>query len=936
MLLAIVWFARQGFAYEADTHAAISARAVQASVLSDQRVLNDIGLQLPISDDRQQFPNGRGDSRNIIDLFQDGARFEDSLFRPANHFYDPLSGQGVSGFSTSPDWAVDGTGDPSTTKFSFLAARQYMFAALTDRSASYRREQFGLMFRSLGHVIHHIQDMAQPQHTRLDLHCDIFPCRLAGTYAPSLFEQYTNLANIGENLLFTGYAPVYGAGDTQTFSDVRKFWHTPDGKGMADYSNRGFVSAGTNFDRPGPFPSPALSLATAEDNDIQVLCADEAAKGRFCPNPSLTGSITFYGTNVEDRLRPSTGTFNHRSSSYSVFDPDLKRAGRAPVFSLNRFNFYAAHDLLVPRAVGYSAGLLNYFFRGKIDLVRDPADPVKYLIKNFGTEPLKGTFALYYDDETGNRHSVPGARWVDVSLAVESAGADAQYAVSFTPPTDPAPKIAGEYMLVFQGEMGEERPDEARGIIGAVVAKHVGPVYGGTLYVLGLDAANRPVSLKVDARGTHLVSGYDAQGTYRAATEFDPLTPVAAATGWYPGEGTVLLKQAKITERAGVSTHEPIAVSIEAYADQYRTFSYVKDRSTGQWSGRALPTWLADPDPALGEYEFALSFAGGRTANASIQYRRKYAESGQEKVATGAVAGASGLNFNTGQIFVSGDGKRAGEVKDPLGGTYPNDASAFSDIVLALAAEPHAGKERTQELRNASSASFVTPECVMEAIPDGNLWMNCEVNLPPAYVPRHRNGSAAGEILTRQTLGAVGGEKKVITQVFKNSTVSEFSSLRRFHVYSPCQDYAEWHSSERTRSVYTVMLTDGAVEAANDGFVRAYSSDGVIETSCASPATGKYQITYPSNLGWTGNNVVWTVGDKAADVVYWVAGAWDRYYFRGKPFPLNETPVYDFSPVGEVFFASSDLTVVEHEPRLGMKRIELPPHVRRIIGALWL
>ena len=38
------------------------------------------------------------------------------------------------------------------------------------------------------------------------------------------------------------------------------------------------------------------------------------------------------------------------------------------MYSLNRLNYDAMASLLVPRAVAYSAGLINFFFRGRIDI----------------------------------------------------------------------------------------------------------------------------------------------------------------------------------------------------------------------------------------------------------------------------------------------------------------------------------------------------------------------------------------------------------------------------------------------------------------------------------------------------------------------------------------------------------------------------------------
>jgi len=47
---------------------------------------------------------------------------------------------------------------------------------------------------------------------------------------------------------------------------------------------------------------------------------------------------------------------------------------------------------------GLHRGLINYFFRCKIDVVPDPNDPTGYLIKNLGPETMNGTFEFHYDD----------------------------------------------------------------------------------------------------------------------------------------------------------------------------------------------------------------------------------------------------------------------------------------------------------------------------------------------------------------------------------------------------------------------------------------------------------------------------------------------------------------------------------------------------------
>ena len=185
--------------------------------------------------------------------------------------------------------------------------------------------------------------------------------------------SYSLPKNPPADLLFSTYAPVYSPGDTGNFTTPRQFWTSTagngtGGNGIAEYTNRGFFSAGTLFSSPA-LPSPTLySLVKGLLLDIADVCAEaEAAERPPCP-PDLSGKITFFANTVTDSLRPSETRDNPRAASYSLFDQDLEKRGEGPIFALNRFNFDAAHEFLIPRAVAYSAGLINYFFRGKMEI----------------------------------------------------------------------------------------------------------------------------------------------------------------------------------------------------------------------------------------------------------------------------------------------------------------------------------------------------------------------------------------------------------------------------------------------------------------------------------------------------------------------------------------------------------------------------------------
>jgi hypothetical protein len=68
-------------AYEVDTHEEMSQRSVQASILAkDNGIPQAIGLRE--LNDKQKFLNSKNNEHDIVNLFRDGARFEDDDSRP--------------------------------------------------------------------------------------------------------------------------------------------------------------------------------------------------------------------------------------------------------------------------------------------------------------------------------------------------------------------------------------------------------------------------------------------------------------------------------------------------------------------------------------------------------------------------------------------------------------------------------------------------------------------------------------------------------------------------------------------------------------------------------------------------------------------------------------------------------------------------------------
>jgi hypothetical protein len=135
------------------------------------------------------------------------------------------------------------------------------------------------------------------------------------------------------------------------------------------------------------------------------------------------------------------------------------------------FEDYA--QFLLPRAVGYSTALLDYFFRGRLEaeLGLDPVDISQYrlIARNASGEPLvDGTVTLYADDPTsGVRRAVPALNKRPVS-GIEP-GQPLFEPLAFQPPPG-----AERFMLVYQGTLGQEAKDDSRNLPGAVIGKSLG------------------------------------------------------------------------------------------------------------------------------------------------------------------------------------------------------------------------------------------------------------------------------------------------------------------------------------------------------------------------------------------------------------------------------------------------------------------------------
>lgn len=405
MLIFILSFNFKVYGLEVKTHEAINKEIARRNIngfLFDTFLKNRLGFSQGIN----HILNGiDADSRNVnksvlwwlgyggVQEDRPGEWYDYVLSRPTrsiNHFHNPLK--------SSEDWGNAGLNDTVLGmsfigqsqvlwaqnlnqniggKWSWQDAREYFYIALTGKdffgntiatTKIDKERYFANTFRAIGQLMHLVQDASVPEHVRNDIHilpayeAQIEKFRIRKAKYDLLWDRIiANPITFDKSILNitsmnqSAPVPISRIIDTDMYTgsnpDITKTifdGHRPASQivGIAEYTNVNFLSKDSMFEsivsHNFPFPRTTDITLWIDTNKRTYI--------------KKTGN----GDSVE-HLAVKSWLFDYRRKYFPQYDQKL------PVtLDLECYKDYAS--LLIPRAVGYSAGLLNYFFRGNIEI----------------------------------------------------------------------------------------------------------------------------------------------------------------------------------------------------------------------------------------------------------------------------------------------------------------------------------------------------------------------------------------------------------------------------------------------------------------------------------------------------------------------------------------------------------------------------------------
>ncbi len=323
-------------AYEIETHA----------YLTDE-IVEFYNLQFPENKVPEEYRN----------YLIEGSRSEDNLPRLMNHFYDPVYDRGLThqflgNWQSSKDWVKDEENQNSII-YKVEPVIVSIFASAEERKVNINTEtnytwqqaiRFYLnnekekAFFTLGHVIHLIEDLSVPDHTRNDPHA-----------ADSVYEKWTERFTL-----------------TNKDEDIKK---RVEGKKVIRLDN---------------LEDFFMDLATYSNNNFYSKDTVGIQSGYQLPQPDYFGKVL----NEEERFGFKTdnefGDFTLLKAPSKIFSLQIDNTE----FIREKEILEAYWSRLSTKAIQYGAGVIDLFFKEVEKAKKDPTIIAKKPTKSFFAEAI--------------------------------------------------------------------------------------------------------------------------------------------------------------------------------------------------------------------------------------------------------------------------------------------------------------------------------------------------------------------------------------------------------------------------------------------------------------------------------------------------------------------------------------------------------------------
>ncbi|MGQ9645161.1 MAG: hypothetical protein ACUVWO_01310 [Thermodesulfobacteriota bacterium] len=452
---------------EKDTHALLNREIVQSYSILPEVLDNQLGLKRGIMEGLA--------GKTVLQWFEEAGRQEDepAYSRSFNHFHDPLQPWYLAGFDetykSSLIWAQDQgmIGSLFGGNWSWKKARQSFHKGLTSITKTDREKNLADTFRALGQIMHLIQDASVPAHTRNDPHVyiDLFGKKIGKYHYEVWVNDNRRTINLSpksfDKAIFniipeaTAPIPIANIFDTNKYSTDGSNPEVATGSsiGIAEYTNANFFSEGTVFKN---YPHPDYADTNFQSIDWKNPEVVDAEDGKLDNRIYIKKVV---GEPVQRLASLSYISYDCIKKGYYRFSP--------LVLDHKVYEEYASK--LIPRAVGYSAGLIDYFFRGRLQVTAVPIfykNNILYLrvkIRNMTPDETltEGTFTLSYSYRpTGGNPDGSQDIWGQSSVVPSGTLLydGEEKVIDFSLPT-PIPREnydSAKFTLAFRGKLGIE------------------------------------------------------------------------------------------------------------------------------------------------------------------------------------------------------------------------------------------------------------------------------------------------------------------------------------------------------------------------------------------------------------------------------------------------------------------------------------------------